>query len=319
MTRLIESIMTKEIVSVEPSLPIQESLGRMRAGRLSCVVVCEGTVPVGMISERDVVAIAASPLSAKQTGLTAGDFMSSPVTTVNATDSLEDVVTEAELAGIRHLPVVDEEGQLVGLVTQSDLLRAYNSQMEALIAERTAQLTEANQKLEALSRQDGLLGIGNRRAMDDNLAQTHHVSSRYRRPYAIVLCDVDYFKAYNDKYGHLAGDDILRRVASQIVESSRGVDRVYRYGGEEILVLLPETPVHFGSSLAQRVCDAVCELAIPHEGSSHGVVTLSCGVAGIGPTGVGPVEWEEVVALADKALYRAKGEGRNRVVTCESS
>ena len=318
MARLIESIMTKEVVSVEPSLPIQESLGKMRADRLSCVVVCDGTLPIGMISERDVVAIAGSPLSAEQAGLTAGDFMSSPVTTVNATDSLEEVVAEADQAGIRHFPVVDDEGQLVGLVTQSDLLRAYNSQMEALIAERTAQLTEANQKLEALSRRDGLLGIGNRRAMDDTLAQTHQVASRYRRPYAIVLCDVDYFKAYNDKYGHLAGDDILRRVASCIVEISRAVDQVYRYGGEEILVLLPETPVHSGSSLGQRLCDAVHALAIPHEGSPHGVVTLSCGVAGIGPTGVGPEAWERVVEIADKALYRAKQEGRNRVVCTES-
>jgi diguanylate cyclase (GGDEF)-like protein len=318
VARTIESIMTKEIVSVEPTLHIEDALKRMRSDRVSCVIVCEKGIPVGIISERDVVAIAASPLSARQTGLTTGDFMSSPVTTVRATDTLDEVVVEAEQAQIRHLAVVHADGLLAGLVTQSDLLRAYASQMEALVAERTAQLSEANQKLELLSRQDGLLGIGNRRAMDDNLAQVHEVATRYLRPYSLVLCDVDHFKAYNDRYGHLAGDDVLQRLADRIVEISRSVDQVYRYGGEEILVLLPETPCGSGASLAQRICDAVSGLAIPHEESPHGVVTLSCGVAGLSATGVGPETWQDVVRSADEALYRAKSAGRNRVESAES-
>lgn len=305
--------MTKDVVSVEPKLCIEEVLRQMRQHRLSCILVCEENIPVGMISERDVVAIAASPLSAKQTGLTAGDFMSSPVTTVVVTETLDRAVEEAEQSKIRHLPVVDDEGRLVGLVTQTDLLRAYTSHMEALVAERTAQLSEANEKLELLSCQDGLLGIGNRRAMDDNLAQVHQLASRYRRPYSIVLSDVDHFKLYNDRYGHLAGDEVLKQVARRIVETSRSVDRVYRYGGEEILVILPETPVAAAPSLAKRICTSARDLGIPHEASSYGIVTLSCGVAGLDEAEIGPARWQDVLALADEALYRAKRNGRNRV------
>lgn len=308
----IESIMTLKVVSVEPDTPILEVVARMHAQRFSCIVVCVENLPVGIVSERDVVAIAASPLSTAQTGMTAGDFMSAPVTTIETTATVDDAIEKIQQARIRHLPVVDARGQLVGLVTQTDIVRAYRTHMEAIVAERTAQLAEANKELEALSREDGLLGIGNRRAMEESLAQFYELAIRYGRPYSIVLCDVDYFKPYNDRYGHPAGDQILKRLTRQIEQTVRGVDQLYRYGGEELLLILPETQLSGGAITAHRICIAIHELAIPHEDSCHGVVTISCGLAGL-PGASGVRSWLDLVKCADQALYRAKREGRNRV------
>lgn len=312
----IDSIMTRKVVSVAPATPITEVVGQMRTQRASCIVVCVEGAPVGVISERDVVAIAASPLSTAQTGLSAGDFMTSPVATVPASDSVETAVALAEKARVRHLPVVNDDGELVGLVTQTDLVRAYSAHMETLVAERTAQLSEANRKLEALSLSDGLLGVGNRRAMDASLGQLHEVAMRYTRPYSIALFDVDHFKPYNDHYGHLAGDQALKRVARCMERCVRTVDSIYRYGGEELLVVLPETPVPAAATMAQRGCVAVHEMALPHEQSSHGVVTVSCGLSGL-PSKQSVGSWRDLVEQADQALYRAKRGGRNCIAVHE--
>ena len=121
----IEDIMTRKVVSVEPDCPIVEVLNKLRAFRISCVVVCEGDVPVGIISERDIVGVAYNCLAGSgEEREQASDLMSPSVTTVNVNDSFDDTVAIAEEQRIRHLPVVDEEGHLVGLLTQTDLLRA---------------------------------------------------------------------------------------------------------------------------------------------------------------------------------------------------
>ena len=185
--------------------------------------------------------------------------------------------------------------------------------MEWLVRERTHELAEANRKLELLSREDGLLGIGNRRAMEERLLEAQEVGLRYERPYSIALYDLDAFKAYNDQYGPLAGDDALKWVASHLAERLRRADRLYRYGGEEILMVLPETPVSGAHALAERMRASVEQLGIPHSGSAFGVVTLSCGVAGVKGGPDCRDGWRALVQQADEALYRAKQAGRNRV------
>ena len=308
--------MTPKVVSVDPETPILEVVTRMRTQRFSCILVCAEDAPVGIISERDVVAIAASPLSTAQTGMTAGDFMSSPVTTIQVTDTIEHAIAETQRAKVRRLPVVNAEGGLVGLVTQTDIVRAYRAHMEALVAERTQQLAEANQQLEVISRQDALLGIGNRRAMEESLARFHHLAVRYGRPFSIVICDVDYFKPYNDRYGHPNADQVLKQLVRRIEETVRGVDQVFRYGGEELLVLLPETHLSGAATMARRICSAIHDMAIPHEESPLGRLTISCGLAGL-PGAAAVKTWRDLVEVADQALYRAKREGRNRVGASE--
>ncbi|MBY6094518.1 CHASE domain-containing protein [Ferrimonas balearica] len=189
-----------------------------------------------------------------------------------------------------------------------------NRAIAALVERRTEELDEANRKLIQLTLTDSLTEVGNRRQFDQWLSSEWDAGRRSGRPLTLMLVDVDYFKSFNDNYGHRAGDKALRRIAATLrARLHRPRDLVARYGGEEFAILLPETSDNV-PLLAQALCDAVVELGIRHEcGGESGVVTVSIGVATLVPA----VEQqaEHLVELADQALYRAKAEGRNRVIS----
>jgi two-component system, cell cycle response regulator len=170
-------------------------------------------------------------------------------------------------------------------------------------------LRRANAELARLAGTDGLTGIGNRRRLEDELTALHARAVRAARPYALALLDIDHFKGYNDALGHQAGDEALRAVAEAIAAACRVGDDVYRYGGEELLVLLHEASLPGAATLAERLREVVEQLAIPHPASPHGIVTVSLGVADCR----GSEHPAEVVAAADRALYEAKAAGRNAV------
>jgi len=179
------------------------------------------------------------------------------------------------------------------------------------LASQQAELERLNSMLFEDSRHDRLTGLGNRRRLDEDLDRLVDLSRRYDHQLAVVLFDVDRFKQYNDTAGHAAGDEVLRSVAATIAEHCRGSDSAYRYGGEELLVALPEQDLNNGTIAAERMRAAIEALGIPHPGiTPAGVVTVSGGVACLNPD-------ETVAGLlsrADAALYRAKNEGRNRIV-----
>ena len=166
-------------------------------------------------------------------------------------------------------------------------------------------------QLRQLATTDQLTGLLNRREFDRLLAEEVERSRRFERPLALVLLDLDHFKAINDRHGHPAGDAVLRTVAARITEPVRTIDRVARIGGEEFAVLLMETSLEEEAAAAQRLVEAVrCEPVSVGDGVRL-PVTISAGVA------VAPKHAEDPAALiqvADKALYSAKRNGRNRVV-----
>jgi diguanylate cyclase (GGDEF)-like protein/PAS domain S-box-containing protein len=176
------------------------------------------------------------------------------------------------------------------------------------------QLEEVNRRLEALAGQDGLTGLANRRTFDDALAREHRRAARDRTRLAMIMIDVDRFKPFNDRYGHPAGDEALRRV-SRAIESTlrRPGDVAARYGGEEFAVLLPGADESAGAIIADRIRRAVLALAIEHDESPAGVVTISAGVASVAPSAF-DASLATLVADADRALYRAKANGRNAIV-----
>lgn len=319
----IESVMTRDVVTVQPDTPLDMLAATMRDLRLSCVVVCESGKPVGIVSERDLVRALGRVLT--HTGrptLCAREVMSSPVFSLPRGASLAEAVTAAAERGFRRMPIIDERGALAGLLTQSDLLRAHvdaleshRRSLEATVVARTASLVEANRRLEEICMKDALLEIGNRRAMIAALDQEHDRAQRYRRPYAVVLFDVDHFKRYNDRYGHQAGDAALREIARRIDGSRRSTDSVHRYGGEELLLVLPESTLDDAHIVAERAIGQVSQMGMEHEASEHGVVTLSAGVACVQRDGKPGAGWPLVVESADLALYRAKNDGRNRVAS----
>jgi diguanylate cyclase (GGDEF)-like protein len=183
----------------------------------------------------------------------------------------------------------------------------------ASLADREAELARLNEQLMEDSRRDPLTGMRNRRALADELPglEAGHIESG--EPLAVALCDVDHFKAYNDEMGHLAGDQALRAIAVTIRGAMRAEDLAYRFGGEELLLLLPGTSAAEASAAAQRVRVAVEAAAMPHPSGIGGVVTVSIGVAA-GTNGYGGL-----IARADGALYEAKRSGRNCVVVASEA
>jgi two-component system chemotaxis family response regulator WspR len=178
----------------------------------------------------------------------------------------------------------------------------------------------AKNKLELMSRQDGLTGIANRSYFDITLEREWKICARNQEIFSLIMFDIDCFKQFNDTYGHLAGDECLRKVAqtaAQLVQRPR--DIVARYGGEEFAVILPDTPCDGALIVAERLRQSVVALAIPHCKSSvvdPPVVTISLGVASqLADHQQSP---SALVAIADKALYSAKREGRNRVKVSNS-
>jgi len=184
---------------------------------------------------------------------------------------------------------------------------------------RGARLTlkEQNASLKALADSDGLTGLANRRGFEQTLAAEHERARRNGQPCALILADVDHFKKYNDRYGHVAGDDCLRLVAGALrAGTRRPTDLAARYGGEEFAVILPDTDLDGARAVAENIRAAVAALGIAHADSPHARVSLSIGVVAAHPAvDDGPaLAWVEA---ADALLYRAKAQGRDRVVACE--
>lgn len=212
-------------------------------------------------------------------------------------------------------------GRIYGLLAASFVLLVLLAE-SGILYRKLVQLSET---LHRLTLQDGLTNIANRRAFDGALDLEWRRALRSQQPLALILIDVDHFKAFNDHYGHVAGDQCLQAVASALQSTiSRATDTVARYGGEEFAVLLPHTDAQAASRVAERIRGAVAGLSIPHKASGNGRVTVSIGVADSQP------DWkaaqspsaqsqarsgQALVKQADELLYTAKSSGRNRVAT----
>ncbi len=194
---------------------------------------------------------------------------------------------------------------------------ADRAKLESLVRARTEELMHANEKLATLSSTDSLTGLWNRRHFDEVLSNEWLRCKRGGHSLALMMLDVDWFKQFNDTYGHQAGDDCLRVVASELsAHARRGGDFAVRYGGEEFALAVPEVDVRKMRQLAEAVREAIKRRAIEHAKSPIGVVTVSIGVAAVRPANAGSAE--SLVRAADKALYRAKDLGRDRVESAES-
>jgi diguanylate cyclase (GGDEF)-like protein len=175
------------------------------------------------------------------------------------------------------------------------------------------QLEQANRKLLQQSLTDPLTGLGNRRRMEEDLDGIHARAQRTQRSYGVALFDIDHFKLYNDHYGHLAGDEALRQVARHLDLATRAGESIYRYGGEEFLLVLPDCGGAEAHSAAERIRQSVTDAAMAHEArpTEPPTITLSGGVTCWTP-GVG-LTLPELLHQADQALFQAKGAGRNRL------
>lgn len=185
--------------------------------------------------------------------------------------------------------------------------------LEEKVAERTGRLEQLNQELQNLADRDGLTGVANRRRGDIYLKEVWRHLQREQQPLSVIMLDVDHFKAFNDNYGHQAGDDCLVAVANVLQEQLRRPgDMVARYGGEEFMIILPNTDGNGAAMVGEKLRQAIADLAVEHAHSpTASVVTISAGAATVSPDASGTVEF--LLRDADNALYRAKQSGRNQV------
>lgn len=205
---------------------------------------------------------------------------------------------EEVLARVRHqITILRQQQQLV---TQ-------NAQLQQIKAD----LQQANLELKRISYTDGLTQIANRRCFNETLEQEWQRLRREQQPLSLILCDIDYFKQYNDCYGHLAGDTCLQQVAQIITKCiNRPADLTARYGGEEFAIILPNTDQEGAVIVAKTIQATLQSLQIPHVGSTVATyITLSVGISCLIPTL--NCSFLELIAAADTALYQAKRQGRN--------
>lgn len=228
-----------------------------------------------------------------------------PARALEAEAECHDRTTEALLRALRNLYHV--------LSQQNGDLATANQHLEERVAERTRELEAAYHKMEILSRTDGLLHIANRMHFEERIAAEWKRAQRERQEVALLMLDVDFFKRYNDSYGHQQGDACLRAVAQAAATAlRRPADLVARYGGEEIVALLPNTDIAGGKAVASTIQENLAALRIPHCASDvadH--VTVSIGVATMHPQA--DSRPDRLIAAADAALYEAKRSGRNQV------
>ncbi len=192
-------------------------------------------------------------------------------------------------------------------------LAARSDQLAGLVEERTAELREANKRLEELTRSDPLTGLANRRHFDELKEVEFRRAQRLGQPLSVLMCDVDFFKRYNDTYGHALGDQCLQAVAGTLKSVfARAGELVARMGGEEFAVLLPGCDANNARKAAERLRKAIATLAVAHADSPVAAhVTLSIGVAQFDPETTD--RFDQLLQRADQALYRAKSQGRDRI------
>ena len=185
--------------------------------------------------------------------------------------------------------------------------------------EQALALQADNQRLALWANMDGLTGVANRRALDTCLAKEVQRAHRYQLPLCVALCDIDFFKAYNDRYGHLAGDDCIRTVAKLLTQAAlRPTDRVARYGGEEFVLVMPHTTLAGGIEVVSKVRELMANAAIEHDTSEVApFVTLSFGVAMLAADA--HCNANDLLSQADEALYAAKRQGRDCMMISPSS
>ncbi len=206
------------------------------------------------------------------------------------------------------------QGLVDDLTLHQRELTALAQQLEQRVRDRTRELSEANELLETLAMTDGLTGLANRRHFGDQLAKEVVRAADIGKPVALVTLDIDNFKAINDRYGHPAGDVVLRQVGMLLEEQVRGNDLLARVGGEEFAVLAVEAPLADAVQLAERLRAAIADAAPVSIGRSDVKVTVSVGVAVLWPRAGDVLRTpERLLAAADDALYSAKRNGRNRV------
>jgi diguanylate cyclase (GGDEF)-like protein len=248
-----------------------------------------------------------------------------PIIFMTALSDIEDKIHGFNLGAVDYITKPFQQEEVLARIHTHLTLRFLQQQLEQqnarlleeIEARKEAELAlrEANRTLQQLATLDGLTLLANRRRFDEYLQQSWRQMLRDHKPLSLLFCDIDFFKRYNDDYGHVAGDECLKQVAIALSKAVyRPGDLVARYGGEEFIFILPDTPIIGAIHVAERVQENVASLKLSHHTSEVSEqVTMSIGVSCILPNCHNSPE--QLLSYADHAVYLAKAQGRNQIVT----
>jgi diguanylate cyclase (GGDEF)-like protein len=297
----VKEYMTSPILSVDNDATLKEVADFMNSHKTSVVLVRNKNHGyIGVVTDADFTRkVAVKEYSVNTT--TIESIMSAPIKAVDGSMFMADANGIIRQSGIRHLAVT-ENGEFIGLLSAMNFFEYYK---------------DVEEHLSNLAIHDGLTGIYNRRYFDETLAREWKRTMREKAPLSLIMLDIDYFKKYNDTYGHQAGDECLRQVATTISGAlRRPADMAARYGGEEFVVVLPNLKLEDSAKFGETIRAKIEALKMEHKQSdANPFITVSLGIASVVPSSIS--SYEELVGAADKALYSAKNKGRNRVCVAQ--
>ena len=297
----VKEYMTSPILSVDNDATLKEVADFMNSHKTSVVLVRNKNHGyIGVVTDADFThKVAVKEYSVNTT--TIESIMSAPIKAVDGSIFMADANGIMCQSGIRHLAVT-ENGEFIGLLSAMNFFEYYK---------------DVEEHLSNLAVHDGLTGIYNRRYFDETLAREWKRTMREKAPLSLIMLDIDYFKKYNDTYGHQAGDECLRQVATTISGAlRRPADMAARYGGEEFVVVLPNLKLEDSAKFGETIRAKIEALKMEHKQSdANPFITVSLGIASVVPSSIS--SYEELVGAADKALYSAKNKGRNRVCVAQ--
>ena len=297
----VKEYMTSPILSVDNDATLKEVADFMNSHKTSVVLVRNKNHDyIGVVTNADFTHKVAVKESSVNT-TTIESIMSAPIKAVDGSIFMADANGIMCQSGIRHLAVT-ENGEFIGLLSAMNFFEYYK---------------DVEEHLSNLAIHDGLTGIYNRRYFDETLAREWKRTMREKAPLSLIMLDIDYFKKYNDTYGHQAGDECLRQVATTISGAlRRPADMAARYGGEEFVVVLPNFKLENSAKFGETIRAKIEALKMEHKQSdANPFITVSLGIASVVPSSIS--SYEELVGAADKALYSAKNKGRNRVCVAQ--
>ena len=298
---IVKEYMTSPILSVDNDATLKEVADFMNSHKTSVVLVRNKNHGyIGVVTDADFThKVAVKEYSVNTT--TIESIMSAPIKAVDGSIFMADANGIMCQSGIRHLAVT-ENGEFIGLLSAMNFFEYYK---------------DVEEHLSNLAIHDGLTGIYNRRYFDETLAREWKRTMREKAPLSLIMLDIDYFKKYNDTYGHQAGDECLRQVATTISGAlRRPADMAARYGGEEFVVVLPNLKLEDSAKFGETIRAKIEALKMEHKQSdANPFITVSLGIASVVPSSIS--SYEELVGAADKALYSAKNKGRNRVCVAQ--
>ncbi len=310
----LAKLVVRNVYTGKRTEKLTKIMSEMARRKISCAIIVDDHKPVGILSERDIVRLVSKKKINNST--LAQDVMSSPACTLKETTSVENAIKFMRKEGFRRFPVVNEHNELIGLVTQSDIVKAAEKSMREYARELEIRMEKASKRTAQLIMTDDLTGLYNRRYLKERLSEEFERSKRYSLPISCMMLDIDRFKAVNDRFGHPAGDIVLKRLAKLLVRTLRHGDVCTRVGGEEFFIVLPHTMLAGALVVANRLRTSV-EDTVFKLGRKQTSITLSIGLCNL--PAHGPADANDFLRMADDALYAAKRKGRNRVETYSPS